>query len=98
MMPHQIFCDYLEDKGIDTRLLRIVEGEGLTLQSNKIDRQYHWRQNYFENGDGKCNSVYTNGDNDTAGYGNFSGDGASDGFNYSNGDGMGTCYGYDCIQ
>ncbi len=36
MMPHQIYCDYLEDKGIDCRLLRIEEGN-TTITNFKID-------------------------------------------------------------
>lgn len=31
MIPHQIYCDYLEDKGVDTRLLRTQESEGVYI-------------------------------------------------------------------
>lgn len=37
-MPHQIWCDYLEDKGIDTRLLRIEEPEVDLLVYSTVTR------------------------------------------------------------
>jgi hypothetical protein len=39
MMPHQIYCDLLEDRGVDTRLLRTQEPEGyiITTLPSRID-------------------------------------------------------------
>jgi hypothetical protein len=34
-MPHQIYCDYLEDRGIDTRIIRLIDKpEGITVTNN----------------------------------------------------------------
>lgn len=48
MMPHQIYCDWLEDKGIDARLLRVEEEVGVTVHND-------WSKHHVEigaNGDG----------------------------------------------
>lgn len=69
MMPLQIYCDYLEDKGIDTRLLRTQESEGLYI--NSICHAWSGFEDGFEPfGDGYSWS-----------YGNTLGDGESCGTN-----------------
>lgn len=68
MMPHQIYCDYLEDKGIDARLLRIQESGGVTVTSYNSDiREIPLDDAYgdgtvlsygWHNGNGSGNALY----------------------------------------
>lgn len=87
MIPHQIYCDYLEDRGIDCRFLRIIESEGITVSSigrtQNIFAYDHWRGRGDGDGFGRGNEWWYYG----------WGDGDGDGFGYSpdgNGYGYGT--------
>lgn len=52
-MPHQIYCDYLEDKGMDCRLFRTQEVEGITVTNPSSRRDGCGSGNGSdENGDG----------------------------------------------
>lgn len=48
MMPFQIFCDYLEDRGVDTRLLRTQESTGFTINNSGS----HYRERLIRHADG----------------------------------------------
>lgn len=86
MLPHQIYCDYLEDKGWDCQLLRTQEDKGLTLTGiNDLYEMTHYEsagEGYGEsNGNGFGNgwlymygSLFGGGDGNGFGFGHRSGD------------------------
>lgn len=61
MMPHQIYCDYLEDKGIDCRLLRSIKPE--------IELCYEFIEQ--EDGDNEYHADECDGSGDGCAWGNY---------------------------
>lgn len=93
-MPLQIYCDYLEDKGIDARLLRTQEVEG-----GFITNGFHFGAGYGDtvNGDGRGGN-YTEHPADGWGCGENTEDGnGGDVFDMDNGDSHGDGYMGDYI-
>lgn len=83
MIPHQIYCDYLEDKGVDTRLFRLMERESLIVTG--CPQEIYHNPFIRANGDGigtsleyDASSGYGDG-LETWNYGTGDGDGWGDG-------------------
>lgn len=77
MIPWQIYGDYLQDKGIDTRLLRTEEPDGITvINANEPVAEY--RYGYPNPNAGTGDGIFTGLFGDGIGhgpYGNSHGDG-----------------------
>lgn len=56
MIPHQIYCDYLEDKGIDCRLLRTIDLESLVCTSHPDYQYKEWNPGSYPG------TIYVTGD------------------------------------
>ncbi len=81
--PHQIYCDYLEDKRIDCRLLRVEE----ELQGGFITNPNSTIMNNCSNDGNGYSFMRQHPDNDGSGYGFPDGSGWGYGYGIYNGEG-----------